>query len=54
MYEQSEMRIISPVPKEEGNFSLDKTRPQLLLDVLQKAFSAIMTARMTRVWEEKS
>ncbi len=53
MYAQWKMRIISPVPKEEGNFSLDKARPLVLLEVLQKAFWAIMTARMTAVWEDK-
>ena len=40
VYEQWKMRIVSPVPKEEGNFSLDKARPLVLLDVLQKAFWA--------------
>ena len=38
VYSQWKMRIISPVSKEEGNFSLDKARPLVLLDVLQKAF----------------
>ena len=51
MYGQWKHRIISPVPKEEGNFRLDKARPIVLLDVLQKAFWAIITARMTDVWE---
>ena len=35
VYAQWKMRIISPVPKEEGNFSLDKARPLVLLEVLQ-------------------
>ena len=32
---------------------MDKARPLVLLEVLQKAFWAIMTARMTAVWEDK-
>ena len=38
MYGQCKHRIISPVPKEEGNFRLDKARPIVLLNVLQKSF----------------
>ena len=51
MYGQWKHRIISPVPKEEGNFRLHKARPIFLLDVLQKAFWAIVTARMTDNWQ---
>ena len=53
VYKQWKRRIITPVPKEEGNFSVERARPLVLLEVLQKAFWAIMTARMTRVWEER-
>ena len=52
-YAQWKRRVISPVPKEEGNFSLDKVPPLVLLDVLQKRSWGMMTARMTPVWEEK-
>lgn len=50
-YGQWKHRIISPVPKEEGIFRLDKARPIVLLDVLQKAVWAIIKARLTDVWE---
>ena len=53
IYEHWKQRIITPVPKEEGNFSLDRARPLVLLEVLQKAFWAIMTARLTKVWESR-
>ena len=33
---------------------MDKARPLVLLEVLQKAFWAIMTARMTAVWQDKN
>ncbi len=53
VYKQWKRLIIPPVPKEEGNFSVEKARPLVLLEVLQKSFWAIMIARMTRVWEER-
>ncbi len=53
VYAQWKRRVISPVPKEEGNVSLEKAKLFVLLDVLQKGFWAMMTARMTRVWEDK-
>ena len=46
------MIIISLVPQEEGNSSFDKARPLMLLEVLQKAGWAIMTARMRKIWED--
>ena len=45
--------IITPVPKEKGNFSLERARPLVLLEVLQKSFWAILTARMTKIREER-
>ena len=54
VYKHWKQRIITPVPKEVGNFSVERARPLVLLEVLQKAFWAIMTARMTNVWEERS
>ena len=53
VYAQWKRRVITLVPKEEGNFSFKKSRPLVLLDLLQEGFWAMMTTRMTRVWEEK-
>ena len=44
-------RVISPVPKEEGNLNIDRTRPLILLDLIESAFWAILTSRMTELWE---
>ena len=52
VYDHWKERVISPVPKEEGNFNIDRARPLVLLEVVQKAFWAILTARMTGVWED--
>ena len=52
-YIQWKERIITPMLKEEGNFNLERARPLVLLEMLPKAFWTILTARMTKIREEK-
>ena len=51
VYDHWKERIISPIPKDEGNYDIDRARSLVLLETIQKGFWAIMTARMTGVWE---
>ena len=43
-------RAICPIPKEEGNPDVNKSRPLTLLSVSGKVFWAIMSDRVTAIW----
>lgn len=44
-------RVMCPVAKELGNPDLAKARPLCLLEVLMKAYWAIMGGRISKIWE---
>jgi hypothetical protein len=45
-------RVLCPIPKERGNPDLEKSRPLCLLEVLAKAYWAIISTRVSKVWED--
>ena len=54
IFDSWKLRVITPIPKIPGNYDINKLRPIVLLDVIQKGFWAIVISRITEVWENNN